>query len=368
MFGFLLRRLRRGQLREEKLALAFSRLIAWVLIACAAHILAMVWLEEMRFMDAVWLTATTITTVGYGDLSAKTDLGRLATVVLIYAGGIFVLAQAVGVYVDWRSETREKKALGAWDWKHMKNHLILIGEPSGDCVQHIARLIDQVRSHEDWADIEVGFLTNVFADGRLPSELADRGVFYVAGLATDPKALAKIHPETARAILVFSASESDRDSDARVLDTVIRVREVAGPAPLVVAECVEKADKTRLQTFGASQVIRPMHGYPEMASRALISPGAEELIENLFTTEGDECRRYDLPGIWTGPWLDLMVTLVGQQIGTPIGCLDEAGKLISNPVGQTVSTKTIFVVVGDAKQPTARTEINQALFSGRLAA
>ena len=37
-------------------------------------------IEEMRFFDAFYLTVITLATVGYGDLTAQTDLGRLFTI------------------------------------------------------------------------------------------------------------------------------------------------------------------------------------------------------------------------------------------------------------------------------------------------
>ena len=59
----------------------------WVGAVIAAHVVAMVALEGMTIFEAIWLTATTIVTVGYGDLSAKTELGRVATM-LLYGAGI----------------------------------------------------------------------------------------------------------------------------------------------------------------------------------------------------------------------------------------------------------------------------------------
>ncbi|MFM2045413.1 MAG: hypothetical protein RLY86_3989 [Pseudomonadota bacterium] len=350
-------------IREADIGRSLVRLGFWLLAVCTAHVAAMVLLEGMALRDAAWLTATTIVTVGYGDQFAKTDAGRLATVVLMYGGGIFVLATLVGVLTDWRADTIERKATGAWDWKTMKNHLLLVGEPSGDAVQHVARLIDQIREHEDWIGTPVVMLTRAFE--RIPNSLADRGVVHVAGSAADAAALARTHPETARMALVFARSQSDPDADPAVLYAVDRLRE-ANPALSILAELVREEDRQRITARDPGvEAIRPMHGYPEMAARSLVSPGASALIENLFTAHGEECRRYDLPRVWTGNWTDLLVTLASRGIGTAVGCRTEEGAILANPLGRQVATRSLYVVVGDRVQVDAGRLITAALAAPR---
>lgn len=48
--------------------------------------------EGWSWTDALYFSATTVSTVGIGDLSPQTDLGKLFTVVYIFVGvGVFVL-------------------------------------------------------------------------------------------------------------------------------------------------------------------------------------------------------------------------------------------------------------------------------------
>ena len=357
IFGFFRRR--RVAVDPADLRLQLKGMGVWLLLMILLHIFAMMWLEGMSAWDGLWLTATTVMTVGYGDLSAKTQAGRAATLLLMYAGGIFVLAKAVADYAEWRSTVRERQAGGAWDWK-MKDHLLLVGEPSGDATQHVARLVDQVRLHPAWAEVEVLMLTRAFGDGRIAGVLAERGLVHVAGAAADPRALDKAHPESARAVLVFASSETDREADARVLDTVMRLRERSATVP-VVAECVEHGDRARLQKAGATQTIRPMHGYPEMAARALVSPGAEALIENLFTAEGDECLRVELGQAWRGPWNELLLRVVQAGIGTPVGYAAADGSVVASPVGREVEAVSIFLIVCDERQRNAEQDVRAAL-------
>ena len=72
------------------------RLFAVLLGLVVANVSAMMFFEKLSLEDAIWLTMTTITTVGYGDMSATTTFGRLATILLMYLVGIFLLALFVG--------------------------------------------------------------------------------------------------------------------------------------------------------------------------------------------------------------------------------------------------------------------------------
>lgn len=48
--------------------------------------------EGWSLIDSLYFSVTTISTVGFGDLSPQTDLGKLFTVVYIFVGvGVFVV-------------------------------------------------------------------------------------------------------------------------------------------------------------------------------------------------------------------------------------------------------------------------------------
>lgn len=46
--------------------------------------------EDLSYVDALYFTATTITTVGYGDIAPQTDAGKIFTVFYAFLGiGMF---------------------------------------------------------------------------------------------------------------------------------------------------------------------------------------------------------------------------------------------------------------------------------------
>jgi voltage-gated potassium channel Kch len=66
--------------------------------------------EGWSWIDALYFSATTVSTVGFGDLAPQTDLGKIFTVVYIFVGvGVFVLLFAQFAKALLRAEEREEE-------------------------------------------------------------------------------------------------------------------------------------------------------------------------------------------------------------------------------------------------------------------
>jgi hypothetical protein len=74
------------------------------------------WLvEDLRPVDALYFSVTTLTTVGYGDFSPQTNAGKLFTVVFVLVGvGILLafLARVAGQVVNTHARDREEARNG----------------------------------------------------------------------------------------------------------------------------------------------------------------------------------------------------------------------------------------------------------------
>ena len=338
----LLRRLRRRSALVPHRGAPW-RLAAWLVLIFLAHVGAMMWLEDLPPFDAVWLTATTVVTVGYGDLSAKTVEGRIATMGLLYVGAIFVLAKAVNDWMEAKADQVERKARGAWRW-NMTGHILIIGSPGRAPTTFFERLARTIRETPELADRPIQLLTTSFAETALPRSLADVGVVHWNGAPHEPGALATVKADAAYGILVLARTLQDATSDAETFDTIDRLTALPCRAP-IVAECVDDANRERLRRAGARALVRPMPAYPGMLVRALVAPGSEAIIEDLFTVHGDECRRIDLERPWQGDWGEVAARLIGGAIGTPIAYADASGAVEINPVGRgKLEIATLFVV------------------------
>ena len=65
------RRRRVKALAQARLGFSLAVTGAYLMLIFALHTVAMMSFEKLSFGDSLWLTLTTATTVGYGDLSAS---------------------------------------------------------------------------------------------------------------------------------------------------------------------------------------------------------------------------------------------------------------------------------------------------------
>jgi len=64
----------------------FRAMFYWVLGILALGTWFYARFEHWRWLDALYFTVTTLTTVGYGDFSPKTDAGKIFTIFYIFVG------------------------------------------------------------------------------------------------------------------------------------------------------------------------------------------------------------------------------------------------------------------------------------------
>lgn len=352
-FGSLIRIRKRRRLdalfRPSSLRATLARLMALLMVLAGLHVLAMVLFEGLTPFQGLWLTMTTMTTVGYGDYSANSVPGRMSTILLVFLGGIWVAFQSAATYFDYRVDRRERMRLGRWRW-NMQNHILLLQAPPEDTREYLARLAREFRASRRFADHPILLLCTCYENG-LPESLGALGVVHRQGRPWDQSALEAATAAEADVIVVLAENDTDRGSDGRTLDIVDRLRGM-GARGRILAECVDDANRPRLRRVGADVVVRPMRGYPEMIVRALAAPGSEAILEDLFTSRGDECWRYDVD-VSGWRWGDLVSTLVMQDVGVPIAYRAHDERVVINPAPQTVvEADKLFVLVreGNARR------------------
>ncbi|HEB56726.1 MAG TPA: hypothetical protein ENI98_10595 [Gammaproteobacteria bacterium] len=331
---FILRYLlrKRGHLKykaQHNLVHSIIKSSLLLAVIFALHIALMVHYEGLSLGDATWLTFTTATTVGYGDLSASTTQGRIATILLLYLAGIFILAKVAGDYFDYRLEVRDKKNKGQWSWR-MNDHIVILNTPSYSGERYLQRLIQQFRASSYYADVPIYLLTRQFPSG-LPSFIAEfNKVMYYNGNPGNPQDLKAVYVDKARDIIVLTKDENDESSDGRTFDILHRLKDLRVKAS-VLAECVEDINRKRLEEAGANIVLRPIRAYPEMIVRAFDAPGSERIIENMFNSENDEYRRYNVE-ISNMPWSEIVTRLITQDTGIAVAYIDRhSNEMVYNP-------------------------------------
>lgn len=352
IFGRFIRWRRNTQLSFDENALKFSflRSALLLLLIITVHVYLMVLFEPLNWQEALWLTLTTLSTTGYGDISATSAAGKIATSVLLYLGGIFILAKAASDYFEYRANIRLKKIQGIWEW-NMSNHILVINTPSQQGEQFFIRLLKHLH-HSEMKNHTVQILTTEYPNG-LPSRLSKMpGLAHHTGSGTEPHDLLAVNSQQAKYIVILATHENNRDSDSQTFDILHRLQTLnLRKNTLILAECVDDNNRQRFRQSGANVIIRPMRAYPEMLISGLVAPGAEQIIENLLSSLGNLYLRFevDIKALY---WKDIVCQLIRQNFGLPVAYIDtETGLCNTNPdANKRITTKNLFVMANDNNQ------------------
>lgn len=200
----------------------------------------------LTLFDSLWVTLTTLTTVGYGDISASTVGGRLTTIILGYAAGLTLFASLAGEVLTTIFERVEKRRRGMAKLK-LKDHCLIVNFPDKERVR---LLIEQLRTRDrsEWRDLVI------VADNieQLPFEFDF--VHFVRGDTTMMETYQRACVDSANYAIVLANDPQDPRADALTAAAVSTI-EICNSDIQTVAECVYKHHMPLFQHVRCDQIV-----------------------------------------------------------------------------------------------------------------
>lgn len=197
-----------------KLSLFHAAILALILIFVSSLTMRIVEPDTFpRFIDALWWTMTTLVTVGYGDYSPKSDVGRIFTMLLIYTFGIGAMGIIIGKIFEGFSTYRKLKEEGKLTYAG-ECHYILIGASK----EKLGNVVDEILSSNQKCDV-------VIVDNVERTPLEHEHIHFVSGNPAEEEVLLKANILEAKSVVIFSDDRIDHAeySDGKTLLTASRV-------------------------------------------------------------------------------------------------------------------------------------------------
>jgi voltage-gated potassium channel len=220
-------------------------------------------IEDWRFLDALYMTIITISTVGYREVNQVGDVGRLFTIFLVVIGvgfTFYVMAAVVQFMVEGRVRIIMGRRRLDKKINRIKNHYIVCGY--GRIGRVLCRNLQQVMDED--------------------------GVLYVAGDAADEANLRKAGIERAKGLVAALATDTDN------VFLVLSARQLA-PELYIVARASRQGVKNKLHAAGANSVESPYEmGAASMAQR-IIRPTVTNFLDLAFAHTRKDIQMEEIP-------------------------------------------------------------------------
>lgn len=242
----------------RKILLLFSVLLLLIALDVAGYIL----IEKVPFIDALYMTVISITTVGYREVFDLSPQGKLFTIWVIVSG-LSIFLYIVGTLAEGAFEDNIRRILGRRKMRslsQLKDHVIIAGY--GVMGEHVCRELHKLK---------IKFVT-IESHGERFANAEERGYSVIMGDATDEAILKLAGVDKARTFISLLASDADN------IFTVLSARE-ANSSIFIIARALDAANKNKLHKIGANRVITPY----ELSSRRIVNtvvrPNVVELID-----------------------------------------------------------------------------------------
>ncbi|NNE73601.1 MAG: potassium channel family protein [Acidimicrobiales bacterium] len=222
--------------------------------------------DRIGFLDALYYASVTVTTTGYGDITAVSDGARAATILLITPARILFLILVVSTTVEVLTEqSRELLARRRWR-KRVQNHTVICGYgATGQAAA--ADLLSR--------GVDPESIVMVDADPSVVEIANNEGFVAVVGDASHRDVLLKAAVPDAESVIVAP----NRD-DTAVLVT-LTVREL-NPDCHLVAGGREQENLHLLRQAGADEVIDATAAVGRMLGLGTRNPGAVRVLDDLL--------------------------------------------------------------------------------------
>ena len=293
-------------------------------------------IEGWSLTDSLFMTVTTVTTVGYGEVHPLSQSGRVFAIVLMLIGVgtvAYALSSTVQSIVQWEVISAVSERRRFREMNKLQNHFIICG--AGRVGARIIRQMQREKCpfvvvERDQAKVAALIEQNehvIISDATLEDTLREAGVERARGLA---------------ACLPY---------DADNLYVVLTARDL-NPRLHIVARAVEEQAEPKLIRAGANRVVSPTIIGSRRMAEALTKPAVADFMDSITAENldlGFEEVELQPNSVYIGR--KLKYTNIRSELDVVIVAVRRrSGDMIFNPTGDAVlESGDLLIAIGRAE-------------------
>ncbi|MCB0036873.1 MAG: potassium channel protein [Anaerolineales bacterium] len=294
-------------------------------------------IEGWSFIDALYMTAITLTTVGFGEVYELSRGGRVFTLLLMIMG-VSSVAYGFGVIGEYLLTTNltglARKRRMNRTIEQIKEHYIVCGY--GRVGRNAAEVIRE--GHKGVVIIDY--------DEKNVQEFIEHDWLYIFGDATNDEVLLQAGVERAKGLLVCTGD------DANNLFIVLSARALNSNLT-IVSRSTNPNNESKIIRAGANKVISPYRIGGQRMANIIIRPSVTDFFDVVTLDSGLELWLEDITIQPSSPLVGKTLTEsnVRQQTGVTVIILNRKGQRIITPGGNTlIEPKDEILALGTREQ------------------
>ncbi|XP_061084774.1 calcium-activated potassium channel subunit alpha-1a isoform X6 [Conger conger] len=263
--------------------------------------------QSLSYWECVYLLMVTMSTVGYGDVYARTTLGRLFMVFFIL-GGLAMFASYVPEIIELIGN--RKKYGGSYSAVNGRKHIVVCGHITLESVSNFLK--DFLHKDRDDVNVEIVFLHNISPNLELEALFKRHftQVEFYQGSVLNPHDLARVKIESADACLIL-ANKYCPDPDAEDASNIMRVISIKNyhPKIRIITQMLQYHNKAHLLNIPSwnwkegDDAICLAELKAGFIAQSCLAQGLSTMLANLFSMrsyikiEEDTWQKYYLEGV-----------------------------------------------------------------------
>jgi len=317
------------------------RRFLWVaytlLLVVGIGIIGYMIIEGWSFLDALYMTVVTLSTVGYEEVHSLTTAGRIFSILLII-GGVGVMLYTLTTIVRYLIEGQFTNILGRRRMKEklskLKGHVILCGY--GKVGREVARVFKR-----EGAPFVVVELNQEALD-----DATDAGYLCLHGNATSDDVLKEAGVQQARALVAALGSDADN------LYTTLSARELHSDL-FIVARASAEESEPKLKRAGADRIMSPYRIGGRRMAMLTLRPLVVDFIDITMHSRGRELVLENIK-VWPGSPVEGKNVKEGSKCcggAAILAVRKKDGRLLANPSQETLlELEDEPVIIGTREQ------------------
>ncbi|MBU1054793.1 MAG: potassium channel protein [Proteobacteria bacterium] len=305
------------------------------LLVCIIGTVGYMMIEGWALFDSIYMTITTISTVGYSEVHKLSEPGRVFTALLIFFGVGFCFYMA-GAMVQFMVEGRIRAILGRRRLEKkiskLKNHYIICG------YGRIGKVLCSNLMIKKNFDLVV-----VESEKDLIPVMEEDRVLFLSRDAIEENTLIKAGIKTAKGLVAVLASDADN------VFLVLTARQL-NPDLYITARATRNEAKSKLIAAGANTVVSPYELGAISMSQRILRPAVTNFLELAYNEQGNDIRMEEIPVSASSKIINIMLKDSGirQKYNLIIIAIKKHdGSMTFNPSSETrIQAGDTVIVVG----------------------